>query len=65
MKTIRQLAAWLKSLAAHWSHTSLGSGSPYFRSTCRMPDVSFSSPFGCSMVVFLCKDLVEPGKLAP
>jgi len=44
---------------------SLGGDSPYFWCTGRIPDMSFFRPFGCSMVVFRGKDLVEHGKLAP
>jgi len=46
-------------------HSGLGGDSPYFRRTGRMPDMSFFRPFGCSMVAFRGKDLVEQGKLAP
>jgi len=46
-------------------HTSLGGDSPYFWRTCRMPDMSLFRTFGCSMVVFCGKDLLEHGKLAP
>jgi len=46
-------------------HTSLHGDSPHFRQTPRHPDMSFFHPFGCGMVVFRGKDLVEHRKLAP
>jgi hypothetical protein len=46
-------------------HTSLHGDSPHFRRTGKHPDMSFFRPFGCAMVVFRGKDLVEHRKLAP
>jgi len=46
-------------------HASLNGDSPHFRRTGKHPDMSFFRPFGCGMVVYRGKDLVEHGKLAP
>jgi len=46
-------------------HTSLHGDSPHFRRTRKHPDMSFFRRFGCGMVVFRGKDLVEHRKLAP
>jgi hypothetical protein len=46
-------------------HSSLDNDTPFFRRTGRLPDFSFFRPFGCGMVVFRGKDLVEHRKLAP
>jgi len=44
--------------------TSLHGDSPHFRRTRKHPDMLFFRPFGCGMVVFRGKDLVERRKLA-
>eukprot|EP00961_Rhodomonas_salina_P269249 3638063-Rhodomonas_salina.1 len=46
-------------------HSALDWQVPYFAQTGHMPDVSWFRAFGCAAVVFLGKDLVEHGKLAP
>jgi len=45
--------------------SSLDNDTPFCRRTGRLPDFSFFRPFGCGMVVFRGRDLVEPKKLAP
>jgi len=45
--------------------TSLHGDSPHFRQTGKHPDMLFFRPFGCAMVVFRGKDLVEHRKMAP
>jgi len=45
-------------------HSSLDNNTPFFRRTGRLLDFSFFRPFGCGMMVFCGKDLVEHKKLA-
>jgi len=45
-------------------HSSPDNDTPFFRRTGRLPDFSFFRPFGCGMMVFRGKDLVEHKKLA-
>ena len=58
-RTSRAQTAWLRK----WWTESAACSAPH---CCRVhPDLSFFSPFGCSMVVHRGKDLVEHHKLAP